>query len=346
MKVTAYFVSPIGKMTRFDMVRKQTNANSDYAQYYFRTAEIDSTTERGLWTVYIVARKGELKSVSEKIFFEVPQELTPVLLSTVQEPNLITANVISTEAVSRKFDIGLVEGEDYRLGTYTLRLNSLSDETAVIVLQKTMSDDYEYTCAPGCKEIDEGCLCPKIRILKKQIGYTIETGSGQVTAKQIKILPGAEKIVAVLENNGEQDIGASNLEEGIDFMAEGDKKVNIKTDKKLSATFITENDKSAKTKIILIGSDEGLIAETSAGDKEVKVLPSQISETAQDTITALESIELKEVGEQLVYEVSGEKSMKILGIIPVDSEVSATIDAQSGEVISIDQPWYSAISTK
>ena len=342
INAVVYFVAPSGELTKFQMEQAlQVVDAAPVYKFIYEATEIDQDAEKGLWTIYVVASKGSTRVSSEKIYFKILENRAVI---DVVEDSAITANAIAESQT--KFNINLMDGEAYKLGNYILTLNDLEGETAVIIMQKS-SREYEYICAPGCKEVEDGCLCPKIRVIKTLKGYDIDTGSGQIEAKEIKINPGADKIVAVLENDGEQDVGLSNLEEGIDIVTYNNKKVKITTNRQKLETYITDDLDSAKTRITIRGNYRGLIAETSSGDKEVKVLPSEASNTAQEAMTAsYTEMELKDSDDGLIYELDGAKSVKILGFIPVESKVSTTIDAGSGAVIDINKPWYSAISTE
>ena len=90
---------------------------------------------------------------------------------------------------------------------------------------------------------------------------------------------------------------------------------------------------------------------------EIKIMPDTASERALERLrlkVCNESnnctLELKEVGEgnktRLAYEVKVEKEYKILWMIKTKSHVQAQIDAENGEVISEDKPWWSVISSE
>ncbi|MEK6910700.1 MAG: PepSY domain-containing protein [Nanoarchaeota archaeon] len=86
---------------------------------------------------------------------------------------------------------------------------------------------------------------------------------------------------------------------------------------------------------------------------EVKYLPDQASAIALKKVnkglSGLESfIELKEVNinkkERVVYEIDANKEIKILGIFNGDLKVKAYVDAETGEVVKLEKPWWTALA--
>ncbi|MBI2044258.1 hypothetical protein HYT24_02745 [Candidatus Pacearchaeota archaeon] len=89
---------------------------------------------------------------------------------------------------------------------------------------------------------------------------------------------------------------------------------------------------------------------------EIKIMPSTASATAiarlRLNVCSEENnctIILKEVGRgdnvKAAYEVSARKEMKFLGLFRAKANVQSTIDAETGEVISVNRPWWAFVST-
>src|SRR3989344_7107077 len=53
-----------------------------------------------------------------------------------------------------------------------------------------------------------------------------------------------------------------------------------------------------------------------------------------------EEIELIEVEGTLAYKIKGAKNFKLAGVVPVTAFITAQVSAETGEVISVEQPWY------
>lgn len=86
---------------------------------------------------------------------------------------------------------------------------------------------------------------------------------------------------------------------------------------------------------------------------EVKYLPDQASAVALKAVnkglSGLESfIELKEITvnnkERVVYEIDASKEIKILGIFESDLKVKAYVDAENGEIVKLEKPWWTALA--
>lgn len=80
---------------------------------------------------------------------------------------------------------------------------------------------------------------------------------------------------------------------------------------------------------------------------KVKVLPETASERAKERLGDLGfNLTLKEVGQnKFVYEVKATKEGKLFGFLKVKGEVSAEIDADTGEVTKVKKPWWAFMAT-
>jgi len=82
---------------------------------------------------------------------------------------------------------------------------------------------------------------------------------------------------------------------------------------------------------------------------EVKIMPETASQTAIDRLGDLGfTVELKEVGKGLnvkpVYELTGNKQGKFLGIFKIMARIQAQVDAEDGK-IKVIKPWWSFLAT-
>ncbi|HLC96753.1 MAG TPA: dockerin type I repeat-containing protein [Candidatus Nanoarchaeia archaeon] len=86
-----------------------------------------------------------------------------------------------------------------------------------------------------------------------------------------------------------------------------------------------------------------LTMQTSSGaSKEIKVMPKEVSEILGTS--SIESTELKEESEKAVYSISATKKAKIISVFPVDMKIEAKVSAETGEIISINKPWWSFLA--
>jgi hypothetical protein len=75
-------------------------------------------------------------------------------------------------------------------------------------------------------------------------------------------------------------------------------------------------------------------------------MPDKASEIAIERLKTNKGldIELKEVGEgnnlRVVYDVEGNRTTKLLGLFKVKAQLTARIDAETGEIIEFETPWW------
>jgi hypothetical protein len=83
---------------------------------------------------------------------------------------------------------------------------------------------------------------------------------------------------------------------------------------------------------------------------EVKIMPETASQTAIDRLGELNfTIELKEVGtgnnKEAVYELTGNKQGKFLGIFKIMATEQVQVDAETGEVKKVIKPWWAFLAS-
>ena len=119
-------------------------------------------------------------------------------------------------------------------------------------------------------------------------------------------------------------------------------KAEANTTSELETEAIGDN----KTKLKVKSEDETL--------KEIKIMPDTASETAIARLGDLGfTIELKEVGKEttitsddrVVYELTGNKQGKFLGIFKIMASERVQVDAETGEVKKVIKPWWSFLAT-
>ena len=77
-------------------------------------------------------------------------------------------------------------------------------------------------------------------------------------------------------------------------------------------------------------------------DKEVKIMPDTASTKALEVLGGkYEKIELKDTGQPVpVYEISGTKMAKFLGLVKVQLTTKTEVDSATGELIKVKKPWW------
>jgi hypothetical protein len=92
-------------------------------------------------------------------------------------------------------------------------------------------------------------------------------------------------------------------------------------------------------------------------DSEVKIMPDTASEKALEqlkmNVCSEEngcSVELKEVGQgtelKAAYEMQAKKDAKFLGLFNTQMQVKTQVDAENGEVIKTQKPWWSFLASE
>jgi hypothetical protein len=69
----------------------------------------------------------------------------------------------------------------------------------------------------------------------------------------------------------------------------------------------------------------------------VLVMPDELVSTLK---AEPEYLELKEVDDKAMYEFKGISHQKLLGLLPIEIEIEATVDAATGEIINQQESWW------
>jgi len=93
---------------------------------------------------------------------------------------------------------------------------------------------------------------------------------------------------------------------------------------------------------VFVTNSKLIMQTTSGSSKEIKVMPEEISEILGTS--TIKSIELKEESEKAVYSVSGTKQAKVIAVFPVDMKIQTKVSAETGEIISMEKPWWSFLA--
>ncbi len=88
---------------------------------------------------------------------------------------------------------------------------------------------------------------------------------------------------------------------------------------------------------------------------EIKIMPGTAFQTALQRLNLGNctddcSIELKEanIGDQVraVYEVQAQRNSKVFGIFNARMQVQAQVDAETGEIIQVNKPWWAFLAVE
>jgi uncharacterized membrane protein YkoI len=86
-----------------------------------------------------------------------------------------------------------------------------------------------------------------------------------------------------------------------------------------------------------------LYIEASTGRIVINILPEEASSKATE-IETVKEMELKQEDEKPIYLIKGEKFSRILAIFPVKLKIETKVSAETGEVLSVEKPWWSFLA--
>jgi len=121
-------------------------------------------------------------------------------------------------------------------------------------------------------------------------------------------------------------------------------------------TEIEKNNKTANTEMNVIQEENKVHVQLSNGrNAEVKIMPDVASETAMERLRLKVcseenncTIELKETGQgnetKAMYEIKAEKKARLFGVLETKMQVKAQINAENGEIIREERPWWSFLA--
>lgn len=95
----------------------------------------------------------------------------------------------------------------------------------------------------------------------------------------------------------------------------------------------------------ILVKDSKLFMDLPAGEKPINILPENaISKAKEAAKMEIKKIELKAEAEKPIYSVKGIKQTKLVALIPVTLEMETKVSAETGEVTSINKPWWSFLT--
>ncbi|MDO8264861.1 MAG: DUF6483 family protein, partial [Candidatus Parcubacteria bacterium] len=154
----------------------------------------------------------------------------------------------------------------------------------------------------------------------------LEVSELNTLVKEVKISRGEIKA---------DDISVKTTEKKI-LVSIGDRPVSVEP---------TENRVLILDKGLEVNASEVMIKENvlSVGGVDVKMSASEVTEKLN---IAPKTIELKEENTKAVYNMKIEERRKLFGLIPFNSQKTITADADNGNTLSEQLPWYNFLTTK
>lgn len=203
----------------------------------------------------------------------------------------------------------------------------------------------------------------KIKTKVEDDGTTkVEVEQGKLKLKY-KFENGQMRLKAENERGKEVELDDNELDEMGDEAEKELEKKGIRIATGSGKPVLTKNNVAATTDFPLsvdVATNK-LIVTTPAGQKTVTILPDQAIKNLLDTniINKIDSssgstltgelgqlsgvVKLEIRNDRMVYKVSGTKSHRLLGFIPVNASTTAFVSAETGETVETEQPFITSV---
>ena len=232
--------------------------------------------------------------------------------------------------------LGLVLAED----------NSTDNETET----NETEDEFECVVDADC-EVGEICVngeCEEDEVEDEEDENETENGNKNKTKGNRglgQIIRGSVKAGVYTSESGEQIRVRELAQNRVALLFGGD---DVEVETELEVEEETENG-TTKLKVKLNNGRKA----------EVKIMPGVASEKALERLRLKVcseenncTIELKEVGKlggnesKLGYEIQIERHSRILGIFGAKMKIKTQVDAENGEIVKVNKPWWAFIATE
>jgi hypothetical protein len=169
---------------------------------------------------------------------------------------------------------------------------------------------------------------------------------------------GRNNIERVLDSNGRLEQVREKLQEKEQLRVE---KIGMNITRDNGELIIDQNRQRVRTKLDVSLDENGTVIRTrlsNGRNAEIKLMPSTASQVALERLRLKVcteerncTIELKEVGngdkeDRVVYEASLDKEFKVFGLIKSKRRVMVQVDAETGEIVKTQKPWWSFLATE
>ena len=94
----------------------------------------------------------------------------------------------------------------------------------------------------------------------------------------------------------------------------------------------------------LMFEESGLYMTTSAGKREINIMPEDVVGIPEMPAMGSVEIELREDSGRPAYFVKGANQGRLFFVLPVVIDVEAKVDAETGKLVSVDKPWWSFLA--
>ncbi len=123
-------------------------------------------------------------------------------------------------------------------------------------------------------------------------------------------------------------------------------KITVTQDPEKKKLVLVSNGVRFETDTNIKLKEDGIYIKIGDVEKEIEILPDVASETAKEKARfhSVKKIELKSAAGKPMYRIEGARQGRLFYIIPVIMDITVEIDASTGDVIGVDEPWWSMIA--
>jgi len=239
-----------------------------------------------------------------------------------------------------------------KTGPIEIEIKRASEATRIAGCKDLCGDGIcqEIVCmAIGCPCPETQNTCPqdcKVGLQPRPIEKISPVISLPEQAK-VEIIPIQENPILVNEKpvvftGIEAPLPKISVEVKLTALAPSSTTVEIEIDKENKTIKIEHENVSVITKESITIEEKTIKVVTPKQNIQISVLPAVAVSVAISKVPhEVKEVELKVVDEKPIYEIEGIKAGKILWLIPVSFQIQTHIDAQTGETIKLEKPWWS-----
>ncbi|OGJ20242.1 hypothetical protein A3K73_08210 [Candidatus Pacearchaeota archaeon RBG_13_36_9] len=114
--------------------------------------------------------------------------------------------------------------------------------------------------------------------------------------------------------------------------------VEVRIDRSEGIKLIIES-LEIESEMELVEREHKVYVQTSNGEKETKIIPSDTIASAKK-IDTVESIKIEEYKGEPVYSIYGTKKARLFFVIPLTAEVNQKINLETGKMVKTKKPWW------
>ncbi len=194
-----------------------------------------------------------------------------------------------------------------------------------------IEEDAAEVCPNSCNCKDGMVTCPIIdeEVVVCQIGCVCDG--------EIITCPTEEEPVVYVNVMPAVDFNATPTEDPVKF-----EPIRVTFEKTEEAVVFTSAIPTVTEENVYVTDSKIVMEMDDSSISTIDILPEDIIPIL-DVNTIEESVLVEET-DQAVYQIEATKDSHLLGFIPMDMSIEAKVDAETGEVLSTDKPWWAFLA--